>query len=123
MHPINETIENYIAAWNETDAGRRRALIERTWKEDGSSLDAHRDGVGHAAIDAMIAAAQQQFPGYRPRLRSGIEMHHHRVRFSWNAGGTETAPLYVGGTDFATIAEDGRFRAVTGFIDAMPAMA
>jgi hypothetical protein len=123
MHPINETIVNYIGAWNETDPGRRRALIERTWSDDGTYLDAHREGTGHAAIDAMIEAVQQQFSGYRLRLRGGIEIHHDRVRFSWNAGGTETAPLYIGGTDFATVAKDGRLRAVTGFIDAMPAMA
>ena len=122
MTSINETIANYIAAWNETDAARRLAIVKRTWSEDGSYLDSHRDGAGHVAIDAMIAAAQQQFPGYRLRLCSGIEAHHDQVRFSWSAGGTDTAPLFIGGTDFAVFAEDGRFRAVTGFIDATPSM-
>lgn len=107
-------------AWNETDAGRRREIVARTWTEDGSYLDAHRAGVGHAAIDAMIAAVQQRFAGYRFRLSSGIEAHHDRVRFSWCAGGTEQAPLYFGGTDFATLAEDGRLCTVTGFTDAAP---
>jgi hypothetical protein len=120
MHSINETVAGYIAAWNETDGGRRRAIIERTWSDDGSYLDSHREGSGHAAIDTMIAAAQTQFPGYRLRLSSGIEAHHDRVRFSWSAGGSDAAPLFIGGTDFAVLAEDGRFRAVTGFIDAMP---
>lgn len=120
MTSINETVAGYIAAWNETDAGRRGDIIARTWAEDGSYLDAHRDSAGHAAIDAMIAAVQEQFPGYRFRLTSGIEAHHDRVRFSWSAGGTEQAPLFIGGTDFATLAPDGRLRTVTGFIDAMP---
>ncbi|HJS84040.1 MAG TPA: nuclear transport factor 2 family protein [Acetobacteraceae bacterium] len=120
MRTVNETVAGYIAAWNETDPARRREIIARTWSEDGSYLDAHRDGTGHAAIDAMIAAAQEQFAGYRFRLSSGIEAHHGHVRFSWSAGGTEQAPLFFGGTDFAALAEDGRLRAVTGFIDAMP---
>lgn len=120
MPTINEAVAGYIAAWNETDPARRRALIENTWSDDGSYLDSHRDSSGHQAIDGMIAAVQQRFPGYRFRLCSGIEAHHDRVRFSWNAGGTETAPLFFGGTDFATIAGDGRFRAVIGFTDAMP---
>jgi hypothetical protein len=123
MSSINETIANYIAAWNETDAACRRAAVERTWSENGSYLDSHRDGTGHAAIDAMIAAVQQRFPGYRFRLCSGIEAHHDRVRFSWSAGGTEAAPLFFGGTDFALIADDGRFHAVTGFTDAAPSLA
>jgi hypothetical protein len=43
------------------------------------------------------------------------------VRFSWAAGGSNEAPLYLGGTDFATLAPDGRINIVTGFIDAAPA--
>jgi hypothetical protein len=121
MSSVNETVIGYIAAWNETDAERRRQIIARTWVEDGSYHDAHREGAGHAAIDAMIAAAQQSFAGYRFRLSSGIEVHHDRVRFSWGAGGTPEAPLYFGGTDFAVLAPDGRLRAVTGFTDAVPA--
>jgi SnoaL-like domain len=123
MSTVNETVAAYIAAWNETDADRRRDIIARTWSEDGSYLDAHRGGVGHAAIDAMIAAVQERFAGYRFRLSSGIEAHHDRVRFSWTAGGTEQAPLFFGGTDFAVLADDGRLRAVTGFTDATPSAA
>ena len=122
MHIINETVANYVAAWNETDPAKRRALIARTWAEDGSYLDAHREGTGHDAIDAMIGATQSGFAGYRFRLASGIEAHHDRVRFSWIAGGTADAPLYFAGTDFASFSPDGRFRAVTGFVDAMPSL-
>jgi hypothetical protein len=120
MPDINTTIANYIAAWNETDGDKRRAAIARTWQDDGSYLDGHRDSTGHDAIDAMIAGVQQVFPHYRFRLVSGIEKHHDRVRFSWQAGGAPDAPLFFAGTDFATIAPDGRFLTVTGFTDAAP---
>jgi hypothetical protein len=33
MHPINETIVNYIAAWNETDPDRRGGFIARAWSD------------------------------------------------------------------------------------------
>ena len=121
MSSVNETIVNYISAWNETDAGRRRDIIARTWVEDGSYLDARREGIGPAGIDAMIAAVQQRFAGYRFRLSSGIEAHHDHVRFSWTAGAAPDAPLYFGGTDFAVLADDGRLSSVTGFTDAAPA--
>ena len=121
MSNINERVAGYIAAWNEQDPKRRRELVAKTWADAGSYVDAHRNAEGHAAIDAMIGAAQRQFPGYRLRLISGIESHNNRVRFSWAAGGTDTAPLYLGGTDFAEAAEDGRFQSVVGFVDATPA--
>jgi len=46
MRTVNETVANYIAAWNETDPARRREIVARAWAEDGSYLDAHRDGTG-----------------------------------------------------------------------------
>ena len=122
MSNVNETVVRYIAAWNERDPKRRRELVAQTWTEDGSYIDAHRHGSGHGAIDAMLAATQSQFPAYRINLVSGIEAHNNFVRFSWGAGGTAEAPLYLGGTDFAVLAADGRIKTVAGFTDAAPAM-
>jgi hypothetical protein len=123
MSNPNELVVNYLAAWNERDPARRYDIIARTWTDGGSYLDAHRGGEGHAALDAMIAWAQSQFPGYRLRLVSKIEAHNGRIRFSWAAGGAEDAPLFLAGTDFATVAPDGRLQSVTGFVDAAPAPA
>ena len=120
MSSVNEAVANYLAAWNETDPAKRRGAITQAWAEDGSYLDARREGSGHAAIDAMIEAAQARFTGYRSRLASGIEARLDRVRFSWAAGGTPEAPLFFAGTGFATLSADGRFKAVTGFTDARP---
>ena len=94
MANVNETVVRYLAAWNERDPKRRRDLVAETWIEDGSYIDAHRQGNGHAAIDAMLAATQAQFPGYRLNLVSGIEAHNGFVRFSWAAGGTKEARLW-----------------------------
>jgi hypothetical protein len=121
MSNVNELVVGYLAAWNERDGRRRREIIAKIWTDDGTYVDAHRHGEGHDAIDAMIQAAQDQFPGYRLRLVSGIEAHNGNVRFRWAAGGAPEAPLYLGGTDFATVARDGRLQSVVGFGDAAPA--
>jgi hypothetical protein len=92
MSSVNELVVSYISAWNERDDARRRDLVAQTWTADGSYIDAHRRGTGHAEIDAMIKAAQTQFPGYRLRLVSGIEAHGGYARFSWEAGGAPEAP-------------------------------
>ena len=122
MTNVNETVVSYLAAWNERDPKRRREFVAAAWTEEGSYIDAHRHGHGHNAIDAMLAATQAQFPNYRLSLVSGIDAHNNFVRFSWAAGGTAEAPLYIGGTDFATLAPDGRMKTVAGFMDASPAM-
>ena len=122
MGNVNELVVGYLAAWNERDATRRRTLIGRVWTEDATYVDAHRRGVGHDGIDSMIATAQAQFTGYVLRLVSSIEAHNGYVRFSWAAGGTSEAPLYLGGTDFGQVAPDGRLKTVAGFVDATPAM-
>jgi hypothetical protein len=137
---VNTAVVNYIAVWNERDAKRRRALVAQTWSEDGSYAGPSREGVGLDAIDSIIATAQEQPPawrtsaasgttaagpsaGWRMSLASGIDAHHDYVRFSWTAGGTPDAPLYVKGTVFAVLAADGRFKSVIGFTDAGPARA
>jgi len=123
MSNANEAVVRYLKAWSERDGKRRRDLVGQTFTEDGTYIDRVREGRGHDGIDAMIAKAQAQFPGYSLYLASGIEAHHDYVRFSWVAGGTAEAPLYIKGTDFAVISDDGRLKSVIGFTDAAPAPA
>lgn len=112
--------QRYIATWNEADAAQRRELIARVFTEDATYVDPVMAGSGHDGIDAMIAAAQQQFPGFRFTLVGTAEAHNDRIRFSWSLGAAG-APPAARGTDFAVVAADGRLRAVTGFLDSTAA--
>lgn len=114
-----EIVDRYIAMWNETDAGRRRDLVARTWTEDASYLDPLMRGDGHGGIDAMVQAVQDRFPGHRFRRTGGIDAHNDRLRFSWELAPEGGAAL-VGGVDFGILAPDGRLRAITGFLDVVP---
>jgi SnoaL-like domain len=116
---VTQTIVRYLAAWNEPDPQRRRALIEEVIADDGSYIDPNRHGVGYQEIDALMRSAQKAFPGYKLRLVSTIDLHHDGyVRFSWAAGGMPDAPVYLAGTDFVRLAADGRIQSVVGFGDA-----
>jgi hypothetical protein len=116
MPDIDTIVATYIAMWNETDPSRRRELVAETIAADGTYLDPIMDGEGIDGIDAMIAAAQGQFPGHRFMLVSGPDAHHDRVRFSWSLAPNGAAPI-AAGTDFATVAQDGRLQTVTGFLE------
>jgi hypothetical protein len=116
MNTLTDLIDRYIAAWNETDAGRRHDLIARTWTEGASYLDPMLQGDGHDGIDAMIANVQERFPGHRFRRTGDVESHHDRVRFTWDLAPEEGTPV-VSGTDFGVVTADTRLAAITGFFD------
>src|SRR5690242_15249421 len=73
MSEFTDLIDRYIAVWNETDGERRRALIAHTFTDNASYLDPLMAGDGAAAIDGMIAAVQQRFPGYRFRRKGEVD--------------------------------------------------
>jgi hypothetical protein len=117
MADVETIVDNYIAIWNETDAQARRAIIAATFSDDATYLDPIMSGDGPAGIDAMVAGAQAQFPGHRFELTAGPDAHHDRVRFAWSLVGEHGGAPVARGVDFATLADDGRLRSVTGFLE------
>lgn len=109
-------VRTYIEMWNETDPERRRELVARTVTDDARYLDPTMSGEGPDGISEMIGSAQQQFPGHRFALVSGPDAHHDRVRFVWSLGSAAGDSVAVG-VDFATTADDGRMREITGFLE------
>lgn len=110
-------VDTYIDAWNETDAERRRELIEQTYTEDASYLDPMMAGEGQDGIDTMIAAVQNQYAGARFELAGAPDAHNDRVRFTWHLKAPDGGDTMAVGIDFGTVAEDGRLRSVTGFLE------
>jgi len=117
---MNEIVERYLGTWNETDAGKRRALINALYAEQASYVDPMAEAYGRDAIDATIAAVQTQFPGFVFTLAGPVDAHHRQVRFTWGLGPEGAEPLVVG-FDVAVCDGDGRLRSVLGFLDRVPA--
>jgi SnoaL-like protein len=107
--------ERYVAAWNETDPAARRRAVDELYNEDARYVDPLVDARGREAIDATIAAAQAQFPGFVLRLAGPVDTHHDVARSTWelvpadSQNGTE-APVV--GFDVAATDGHGRLRAV-----------
>jgi SnoaL-like domain len=116
MTDISTTIDDYIAAWNEGDDGRRRELVSRTFADDATYLDPLVSSEGTDGIAGMIGAVQQQYAGHRFVLAAGPDAHHDCVRFTWELKNPDGAHVATG-IDFATIANDGRLRTVIGFLE------
>ncbi|SFH70883.1 SnoaL-like domain-containing protein [Collimonas sp. OK307] len=108
----------YIAAWDEQDAIRRRALIATVFTPEATYVDPMMRNAGHEGLDAMIGAVQQQFAGLRFKLHGRQDGHNDVVRFSWTLAAEGAEPVAYG-TDIVVVADDGRISSVTGFLDAM----
>lgn len=116
MADTDTLVNNYIAMWNETDPDRRRELVAETVTDDADYVDPVMEGAGIDGISTMIGGAQSQFPGHRFALVAGPEAHHDRVRFTWSLAAAGGAPVAIG-VDFVDLADDGRMRSITGFLE------
>lgn len=116
MADTDTLVHNYIAMWNEADPARRRELVAETVTDDADYVDPIMEGAGVDGIATMIGAAQSQFPGHRFTLIAGPEAHHDRVRFTWSLAADGAAPAAIG-VDFVNLADDGRMRSITGFLE------
>ncbi|PCC68784.1 Pimeloyl-ACP methyl ester carboxylesterase [Nannocystis exedens] len=112
-------VDRYLAAWNERDDAHRAQLIAATFTADARYVDPLAASEGHAGIHAMIGAVQAKFPAHVFARRGAADRHGDYLRFSWSLAPASGAAI-AGGTDFATLAPDGRFASVTGFLDVLP---
>ncbi len=113
-------VKRYIDLWNERDAGKRRAAMAEIWIEEAYYVDPLAEATGHEAVDAVIAGAQAQFPGFVFRLAGEVEAHHNMLRFTWELAPQEGAEAVVVGSDVASTVE-GKLQYVVGFLDKVPA--
>jgi hypothetical protein len=67
----------------------------------------------------MIGAVQERFPGFLFALDGRVDGYGDHVRFSWKLGPPGESDM-IKGTDFVLL-EAGRLKAVTGFLDKVPA--
>src|SRR5437764_14945392 len=116
---VQTVVTQYLEAFNETDADRRRELLEALYTPDCTYTDPHVDLQGAAQIDGFIEQTQARFPGFTFTLGGAIDAHHNQARFQWHAGPADTPDAHVGFDGI--VAEEGRIRNVYGFLAAAPA--
>ncbi|PPK68055.1 nuclear transport factor 2 family protein [Actinokineospora auranticolor] len=120
MSDLIDLVDRYIGVWNTADTDARRAAVADLWAEGGTLTDPLVDLTGHDQITDGIGAALAQFPGHVVRLLGAADAHHGTVRFRWELVPTGGGQSVVEGSDVA-VAEHGRFTAVYGFLDKVPA--
>jgi hypothetical protein len=119
MTSTTDTIDTYLAAYNEADEGARRELVGRAFADAGALVDPPIDGEGHDGITAMMGAVHQQYPGHRFRRASAVDEHHGYFRYGWELCGPGDA-VVLEGTDVGFVDEAGRLARVIGFFGPLP---
>jgi hypothetical protein len=120
MSDFDTVVERYLAVWNTTDEADRRKTIEEVFAEDVRYVDPLAAVEGRDALNALIGAVHQQFPGLVFSAGGPADAHHDQGRFTWHLGPAGGEPLVVG-FDVASLDEAGRIREVLGFLDRVPA--
>jgi hypothetical protein len=121
--PYEAAVDRYFAAWNAAGPRQVAEAVAAAWTEDGSYTDPLAEVSGHEGIAAVIAAVHEQFPGFEFRPAGAADGHHDVVRFGWELVSPADGSAPVAGFDVVTLAEDGRIRSVSGFLDRVPAVA
>lgn len=116
---IRESIDAYIAAWNEDDAAARMRLLERACADDLVMRTPGRRIEGRRGLDALIAEFQRRRPGERAVLSTAIDVQGNIFRY---AGVVESATARGGDTfDAGEADDDGRIRVLFTFAGNAPA--
>jgi hypothetical protein len=114
-------VARYFEAWNAGEPEELAKAVAAAWTPNGSYTDPLADVTGHEGIAAVITAAHEQFPGFVFRPAGPVDGHHDTARFSWELVNETDGSAPVAGFDVVTLDEDGRIRAVLGFLDRVPA--
>jgi hypothetical protein len=119
MAPAEETVAAYAAAWNEQDEDARRALLERSWTDDGVYCDPSGRAEGRAALVGHIGGFHARMPGNRIEMASAVDEHDGLLRFAWQML-TPDGAVALDGMDFGELDGDGRLKLIVGFFGAFP---
>lgn len=109
-------LEAYVAAWNEDDATRRRALIEDACSAELRFVTGGR-AIGRDELGALIAGFRRRTPGARAVLTSTIDIQGRLFRYSGRAESAAGEPL-GDALDVGECDESGRIVVLLTFVGA-----
>ncbi len=118
MNDFHAIAAKYIDAFNAVDADERTKLVADLFSADVTYIDPMAAVTGHDGVDACIAGAHAQFPGWVFTLVGRVDGHGDQARFGWSFGPAGEEPPVLG---FDVIVLDhGRITQVLGFLDRVP---
>ncbi|MGK5677330.1 nuclear transport factor 2 family protein [Micromonospora sp. URMC 106] len=113
MIDINEFVDRYVGVWNEPDPDARRKTITTLWVEDGAEFTESAEHRGHAAIEARVTGAYEEFVkvgGFVFTSATGAASHHNAIKFATHMVPASGGDVVWTGHVFVLLDQDGRIR-------------
>jgi hypothetical protein len=80
---MDQTLTCYFAAWNETDAGKRGRLLQRSLSDDAELVDPTGRWRGVGGFSDRIARFHAAAPGTKVVTGRGVDAHNDVERYAW----------------------------------------
>ncbi len=117
-HP--ESLAQMLAAWNEPDRNKMRALLEQALNPAVRFVDPSIDLTGIDAFEANVLEVQSKLPGAVYSRASAVDSQHDFHRYHWAIH--QNGELVIPGFDVTQTDESGRVLMVVGFFGPIPEM-
>lgn len=113
-------LDQYVAAWNEADPGRRRAAVGRLYADDGRVITPSVEVRGRDAVVEHIGDVFAEFIGSSGRRFRGIDSarNHRGLLLRWELAGDGQA--VATGTNALLLGPDGRIEIDHQFSEPSP---
>lgn len=111
--------DEYLAPWNEPDAGLRQSLLAKLWSADCAYFDGKAETRGLTAVAEKIADAHRNLVAKGQMLApAGLSQRHHNVaHLAWRAANADGRGAGGAGSTLLIMGENGRVAAACQFDD------
>lgn len=115
-HP--DSLNHMLAAWNELDASKVRAHLDKALSPDVRFVDPSIDVTGIDGFEANVHNVKASIPGAVYSRQSGVDSQHGFHRYHWAIH--QNGKLLLEGFDVTQTDEDGKVMCVIGFFGKVP---
>jgi len=116
---MSDALTTFFAAWSETDARKRSALIANALTADATYSDPRSGGrlTGHDAISDYVGMFSANAPGWTASVvSSDVVNGYARTIVAFGGTGPDGSDMVQHGTYFTDHDEAGKITAMAGFV-------
>lgn len=118
---MSEALNKFFAAWGETDADARKAMIAEA-VADGFTYSDPRSGARLSGVDATaeyVSMFSANAPGWSAQVENVSSVNdYHRARVAFGGPGPDGKVMQQSGTYFAETDAAGKLLVLAGFVGA-----